>query len=372
MVEKIFKTLCERSPIMHEMSSYQGKWSYDYGVILMGIRRLYEQEKDQRYLDYMLNNLSPLIDSDGTIHDYKLTSYNINNGKILFTLYQATGDQKYKIAMDTLFEQLQGHPRTSQGAFWHKQIYPWQIWLDGLYMGAPFYAEYLLTFCGGEGLADVLRQFELSYEHTYDGATGLLMPGWDEARAQDWCDKETGRSAHAWGRAMGWYMMALIDTIELLPLTYAGRESLVNIFQATAASLCKYQQPNGVWYQVIDCPDRHGNYYEASGSSMFTAAIGRGILLGVLDRQRWLPIEEKAWRGLLREFVFETKEGWMNLRKNCMVAGLGGADNRDGSFVYYISEPVIANDNKGYGAFLQAAIVAEKLGLKGDFNRYEL
>lgn len=361
--EKIMTTLLERYAILPETKQYGGKWSYDFGVILKGVIEAYKRTKDDRYYRYIKESMDYFIQEDGTIKNYNFDAMNIdyvNNGKILFFLYDETKEEKYKIALDRLYGQLQEMPRTSEGGFWHKKIYPYQMWLDGLYMGAPFYAEYLLTFKNGEGLEDVIKQFELCYRHTLDDKTGLLYHAWDEKKEQEWADPITGLSPNFWGRSMGWYVMALVDVIELLPEEDTNRKILEEQLRNLLVALEKVKDPKAkVWYQVLDQGDRRGNYLEASATSMIVYAAAKGYHLGVLDSS-WQSIVEESYKGLVEEFVFYTKEDWVNLIRCCEVAGLGGDDKRDGTFVYYISEPVITNDFKGYGAFLQAVLQMEK------------
>lgn len=362
---KTANSIMERLPHLYEDKGYNGKWSYDYGVILKGFERVWKQTGDQKYFNYIKENMDYFIQEDGSIKGYRLDEYNIdhiNNGKMLFVLYQETKEEKYKTAAELLRTQLEKHPRTSEGAFWHKQIYPYQIWLDGLYMGAPFYAEYQTTFANGEGLADIIRQFKVSYQHLLDEETGLLYHAWDEKKVQPWANKETGLSLNFWGRSMGWYVLALVDTLEILPASTPDRDFLVQILEKTLKALVNYQdEASGVWYQVTDKIHEKGNYLEASCSSMYVCAMAKGIRLGVLKRQEWEAQLKKSYQGLLDEFVLLTKEGWVNVNKNCQVAGLGGDDQRDGTYAYYISEPVICNDQKGLGAFLQAVAEFEEV-----------
>lgn len=352
---KMADSIMERTPKLYE--EQQGKWSYDYGVILKGFELLWKHTGEAKYFEFIQTNMDHFIGEDGSVKNYSPDEYNIdhlNNGKLLFVLYSETGKEKYKKAAALLRSQITAHPRTSEGAFWHKQIYPYQIWLDGLYMGSPFYLEHLLTFEEGQGLDDVTRQFILCAQHTKDEQTGLLYHAWDEQRVQPWCDPETGLSPNFWGRSLGWFVMALVDVLELLPADHADYGTLVNILQDTLSALRKYQdQDSGVWYQVLDQGGRKGNYLEASASSMITYAMAKGIRLGVLDHS-WLTTLDRAYQGVIAEFVTVTDRGWVNLNKNCMVAGLGGKDRRDGTFAYYISEPIITNDQKGLGGFLLA------------------
>lgn len=358
------ESIMERMPKLYEDKGYDGKWSYDYGVVLKGFELLWKQTGERKYFQFIKDNMDRFIQEDGSIRGYHLEEYNIdhiNNGKLLFTLYSETKQEKYKQAAALLRRQLQTHPRTSEGAFWHKQIYPYQIWLDGLYMGAPFYLQYLLTFEEGHGIDDVTKQFMISAKHTKDARTGLLYHAWDEKRVQPWCDPRTGLSLNFWGRSLGWYVMALVDVLEILPEEHADYGELVRILRDLLSAIKKYQDAaTGVWYQVIDQGDRKGNYLEASASSMFVYAMAKGIRLGVLDHS-WIGAVDHAFAGVIAEFVLETKEGWVNLNKNCQVAGLGGADQRDGTYAYYISEPIITNDQKGLGAFLKACAEYEPL-----------
>ncbi|MBU5672258.1 glycoside hydrolase family 88/105 protein [Paenibacillus brevis] len=363
---KTVRSIMERTPKLYE-NGYDSKWSYDYGVILKGFALMWKKTGESTYFQYIREQMDHFIEEEGSIRGYRQDEYNIdhiNNGKLLFLLYKETGLEKYRKAAALLREQLASHPRTSEGAFWHKQVYPYQIWLDGLYMGAPFYLEYLLTFEDGNGLEDVTKQFILCEKHTRDAKTGLLYHAWDEKKIQPWCDPATGLSPNFWGRSLGWFVMALADVLELLPKDHRDYNELLRIFRDVLNALRNYQdQASGVWYQVVNLGGRKGNYLEASASSMIVYALAKGIRLGVLDRETWRSTVDKAFEGLIAEFVLETKEGWVNLNKNCQVAGLGGSDRRDGTYAYYISEPIITNDFKGVGAFIQACAEYEGLQL---------
>jgi unsaturated rhamnogalacturonyl hydrolase len=357
-------SIMARTPKLYEDKGYNGSWTYDYGVVLNGFEWLWKQTGDKKYLQFIQDQMDYFIQEDGSVKGYHLDEYNIdhiNNGKLLITLYKETKQEKYKQVATIFRKQLETHPRTSEGAFWHKNIYPYQIWLDGLYMGAPFYLAYLLAFEEGRGLEDVTKQFILSEKHTKDTKTGLLYHAWDEQRVQPWCNPETGCSPNFWARSLGWYLMSLVDVLELLPSEHSDYPELVRILNDTLTAVEKYQdKESGVWYQVINLGERKGNYLEASASSMIVYAMAKGIRLGVLEASWYVPLD-LAFQGLISEFVLETKEGWVNLNKNCQVAGLGGADQRDGTFAYYISEPIVTNDQKGVGAFLQACVEYEQL-----------
>ncbi|GAA0136010.1 glycoside hydrolase family 88 protein [Paenibacillus sp. YSY-4.3] len=360
-------SIMERTPKLYEGPGYNGKWSYDYGVILKGFERLWKMTGDKKYFGYIRDNMDYFIQEHGSVKGYRQDEHNIdhlNNGKLLFVLHKETGEKKYERAAALLREQLKTHPRTSEGAFWHKRIYSYQIWLDGLYMGAPFYLEYLLNFEQEGDLTDVTRQFILCERHTKDGKTGLLYHAWDELRVQPWCNPQTGQSPNFWGRSLGWFVMALVDVLELLPPEHGDFNELRRILNDTLSALRNYQDADsGVWHQVVDAGGRKGNYLEASASSMITYAIAKGLRLGLLGSE-WISSLDHAYAGLIAEFVLETKEGWVNLNKTCQVAGLGGEDRRDGTYAYYISEPIITNDQKGLGAFLLACTEYEYLDRK--------
>ncbi|SFS57035.1 glycoside hydrolase family 88 protein [Paenibacillus sp. 453mf] len=366
---RMAQSIMERTPRLYEDKGYNEKWSYDYGVILKGFEHLWRTTGDQQYFNYIKSNMDHFIQEDGSIRGYRQDEHNIdhlNNGKLLYVLYKETGDDKYKHAASTLRNQLLTHPRTSEGAFWHKEIYPYQIWLDGLYMGSPFYLEYLLTFESEGDLSDVTKQFILCEKHTRDERTGLLFHAWDEKRVQPWCDPDTGLSPNFWGRSLGWFLMAIADVLEILPRDHADYNELERIFKDTLTAVADFQDDaSGVWYQVLNESDRKGNYLEASASSMFTYAMAKGIRLEILGSE-WNNPLHRALKGLITEFILETKEGWLNLNKTCQVAGLGGADRRDGTYAYYISEPIITNDQKGLGAFLLACAEYEELAQTGE------
>ncbi len=334
------------------------KWTYDQAVILKGIEGLWLKTGEGKYFAYMQKCMDFFVDDKGNIRTYKQTEYNIDNvlcGRILLTLYNVTGKEKYYKAATLLREQLKTHPRTNEGGFWHKKIYPYQMWLDGLYMGQPFYTEYAVTFHESDAtFNDIGKQFVWMEKHAREAKTGLLYHGWDESRKQKWANPATGLSPHIWARAMGWYGMAMVDVLEHFPASNPYRDSIVQILNRFAVAVQKVQQPNGLWYDIIDRPGAAKNYYEASASSMFVYAIAKGIRLGVLPAS-YLPVAKKGYAGILKEFIKTGDNGLTNLHGTVSVSGLGGNPYRDGSYDYYMSEKVIVNDPKGVGAFLQAA-----------------
>ena len=296
---------------------------------------------------------------------YRKSKYNLDHicpGRPLFELYDRTGDDRYRRVLDTLFVQLQEQPRNADGGFWHKQVYPNQMWLDGLYMAEPFYAEYAMRFLadGEDGARDaycedIVRQFTVVADHTFDPATGLYRHAYDDSRAMFWCDSVTGQSAHAWCRAMGWYAMAIVETLQYLG-TNETTQPMVDILTRIYEVLPKYADPaTGMWYQVLDCPGREGNYLESTGSAMFVYAQLKGVRLGYLP-ETMRGEAMRRYEQFVERFVRENPDGTISLTDCCAVAGLGGKQMRSGTFEYYISEPVIENDCKGVGPFIWAAM----------------
>jgi len=352
------------------------KWEYEDGVVLEGFFQLYKQTADKQYLDYVKYNLDLFIDGTGNIPKYSLSEFNIdhiNNGKVLLDLYEETKDERYKKAVDLLRSQLDQHPRTSEGSFWHKYIYPYQVWLDGLYMGSVFYAKYAYFFGEIEDLDDVLQQFVLCEKNLRDQESGLLYHAWDEKKVQPWCDKDTGLSPNFWGRSMGWFVMALVDVIEYFPQNHPGRETLIQIYnRAISALLAVQDEKTGLWYQVLDQGEKLGNYLESSASSMIVYAIQKGRRLGYLHTDGQYDRTQFVYSKLVESFITITKENLVNVNKICYVGGLGGVDQRDGSFAYYISEPIVANDHKGVGPFILASVEMARVGIDSEAQTIQL
>jgi len=334
------------------------RWTYEYGVVLEGLEGVWLQTGDGRYFAYIQKGIDNYVSNDGTIRTYNSTDYNLDNirtGRSLLLLYKVTGQEKYKKAATSLREQLRTQPRTSDGGFWHKKIYPSQMWLDGLYMAEPFYAEYAATFHDDAAFDDIAKQFVLMEKHSRDDKTGLLYHGWDESKQQRWANPTTGQSPNFWDRAMGWYAMALVDTLEYFPAQRPQRTELIAILNRVAKAAAKYQDSkSGLWYQVMDKATEEGNYLEASGSCMFVYALAKGVRKGYLPAT-YLPVAQKGYKGLVEHFIKTDSNGQTNLDGTVAVAGLGGNPYRDGSYQYYLSEKVVTNDPKGVGAFLMAS-----------------
>lgn len=344
------------------------KWNYTTGLELHAIRdagAAYGREEFTAYADRYFDTV---VRPDGEVLTYKKAKYNLDHicpGRALFDLYDRTGDARYKRAADTLFAQLQAQPRNADGGFWHKQVYPHQMWLDGLYMAEPFYAEYVGRLSsGGDSAAraakaayydQIVNQFVVAGAHTFDPATGLYRHACDVSREMFWCDSLTGQSAHAWCRAMGWYAMAIVETLQYFP-SEVDRTPLTQILNRIYAVLPKYADPaTGMWYQVLDQPLREGNYLESTGSAMFVYAQLKGVRLGYLPAAMKTEALDR-YEKFVERFVRENPDGTISLTDCCSVAGLGGKQRRSGTFEYYISEPVIENDCKGVGPLIWASM----------------
>ena len=337
-------------------------FGYSQGVGCQAMLKVWEETKDRKYLDYVIAWADTVINDGGDIHLYKVETYNIdyiNPGKVLFEVYRQTGDEKYKLAIEKLVAQMKVHPRTLEGAFWHKLIYQHQIWLDGLYMGSPFLAEYAVTFDQPQWIDDVMNQFLICAEHTYDAKTGLYYHAWDESKRQRWANKETGQSPNFWGRAIGWWFMALVDVLDFIPQEHPQRGELIRMIQGLADTLPNYQDKTGLWYQVLDQGDRAGNYLEASASSMFMYAYAKAVNKGYIDK-KYKAIAEKAYDGLMKTLMVKNNDGTLTLTKCCAVSGLGGNPYRDGSFEYYVNERIRDNDAKATGPFIMGCLELNK------------
>ena len=352
-------TLLARQPITGP------RWAYEWGLVLAAILEVGRATGDPRYFAYVKANVDRFVMPDGQIRTYRPEDYNldhINPGKVLFPLHAASDDPRYATALHHLREQLRGHPRNSEGGYWHKRIYPDQMWLDGIYMAGPFLAEYAATFDALDLLTDVVHQIRLVAEHTRDPRSGLLAHAWDTSRVQAWADPETGCSPHFWGRAMGWFAMALVDILDWLPESQPGRAEVVDtLARAVDAVLTCQDAASGLWFQILDQGEREGNYLEASASCMFVYALAKGVRQGVLPAA-YGEAAHCAFARILEHFVTEDAQGQLDLHGICSVAGLGGDPYRDGSFAYYVSEPVVANDYKGIGPFILAGLALDRLG----------
>ena len=333
------------------------KWSYDEGVVLKGFENIWKLTGDPLYFNYMQHSMDDFVSKNGVIRDYDSLSDkldDINNGKILLTLARVTGKPQYWKAATSLRSQLRRQPRTYDGGFWHKTIYPNQMWLDGLYMAEPFYAEYAAYSQDDTAFNDIGKQFVLMERHARDARTGLIYHGWDAAKVQQWADKTTGLSPNFWGRAMGWYGMALVDALDYFPRNQPYRDSLIGILNRFAKAVVAYQDKDShVWWQVLDKGGEKGNYLEASASCMFVYTLAKGVRKGYLPASYEKSVSE-GFAGIVKAFIGKDSAGNTVLNGTCAVAGLGGKPYRDGSYNYYINEKTKVNDGKGVGAFLLA------------------
>ena len=339
------------------------KWEYTHGLMMSANLALYQETGKEIYFDYVMQYADMFIGEDGSILTYKLSDYNIdrvNPGKFLLELYKITGEESFLLAINRLRDQMRDHPRIEEGGFWHKKVYPHQMWLDGLYMGTPFLAQYAATFDEESVFSDVARQYQLVDENMYNPEVGLYYHGWDVSKQQQWADPEPGLSPHFWGRAMGWLAMGAVDALSWFPEDHPERSTILHVIDRIAKGAVRHQDPeSGLWWQVMDQPGREDNYLEASVSSMLTYFFLKGVRLGYLDKE-YLQYADKAYNGLLTHLVKEEADGTINLTQVCGVAGLGGKPYRDASYEYYVNEVIRDNDPKGVGPFILAAIEMSK------------
>ncbi len=339
------------------------KWDYCHGLELGAMMDVYDRYGDAKFYEYALAYADTMVNEDGTIKKYKLTDYSldrINSGKMLFRIYEQTKDDKYKKALDLLRSQFDGQPRNADGGFWHKKVYPNQMWLDGLYMGTPFLAEYAYRNNEPQAYQEVINQIKIVARHTYDPANGLFRHACDVSKREKWADKETGQSQHCWGRALGWYMMAIVDDLDFIPQHEPGRDTVLVILNHIAETLKKYQSPEGLWYQVMDKSGEPGNYLESSCSAMFVYSLFKAVRKGYIPSS-YFAVARKGYEGILNEFIKVDDNGLVSITKACAVAGLGGKNYRMGDYDYYIHEQIRDNDPKAVGPFILASLEWEGL-----------
>lgn len=331
---------------------YKPVWNYEDGCIFKGCLDLADATARSEFSDFVHDKVGLRVADDGTIAGFDPAEYNIDNvkpAKIFFPLYDRTGEERFRRAIDLPMAQLKTHPRTKSGNYWHKLIYPWQVWLDGLYMAQPLVTAHAVATGDRGAWADVVHQFIMVRDHLRDPASGLYHHGWDESRQERWADPETGRSAEIWGRAMGWFLMALVDCIEL-SATFDGpdRAALIALFQDAAIAVMAVRSGRGLWWQVMDRGGEEGNYEETSASLMIAYALMAGSRLGLLPADHGRA-GLAALRTIIKDHLTQTELGGI-----CGVAGLGNDPYRDGSYAYYLSEPIVPNDPKGVGALMMA------------------
>lgn len=337
------------------------RWQYDVAYVGQAIDKL--GHIDNKYSKYLENYVDYFVQEDGSVKMYRVEEYNIDRispAKNVITLYKRTGSSKYRTAIELHIEQMRTHPKTKSGGYWHKKIYPNQIWLDGLYMASPFLAQYAKEFHAPEWFDEVADEIKLAYKVTQDENSGLLYHAYDESRDQKWADPITGHSPHFWSRGTGWYMMAIVDVLDFLPKNHTDRDSIINILTHVAEAVMKVQDPEtGLWFQVLDQSGKSGNYIEGSGSSMFAYTFAKGAKNGYLDKE-YLTIANEVFSSILKHLIVEEEDGSITMTSICGACGLGGNPYRDGSYEYYITEKVIDNDPKGVAPFIMAAIELDR------------
>lgn len=361
-IDRLIDDTMPDKPIWNIENIKHGKpaaWNYIDGCMMTSLYSIYKQTGRKKYIDFIDEFVDYYVFEDGSIRGYELDTYNVDNineGRVLFDLYRETKKEKYKKAAELLYSQLQTQPRTGLGNFWHKKIYPQQVWLDGLYMAQVFYTRYETEFNDGKNYADIVKQFQSVYDNMYDKQKRLYYHGWDYSKSAFWADKKTGLSKSFWLRSVGWYTVGLVDAIGYIAdSAKEHKDKLIKIFKDTIEGLEKYVDPEKkMFWQVVDQGGREGNYLETSGSAMIAYAMMKGARLGFVDK-KYSVLGKSIFDGICKEYLTE-KDGKLNLGGICLMAGLGPENNpkRDGTFEYYISEPVVENDAKGTGPFVMA------------------
>lgn len=358
-IDKLMERSTKERPAWNIEKILDGKvsgWNYIDGCMMKAILEMYAVTKNQRYFSFAEEFINFRVKENGSIagyHEEELNLDNIHAGRLLFELYDLTGKKKYRKAIDLIYSQIGKMPRTKAGSFWHKKIYPNQVWLDGLYMCQPFYMEYETRFHGKKNYKDIYQQFFNVARFMLDTETGLYYHAYNESREMFWCDKVTGLSQNFWLRALGWYAMALLDTIEKAePEPSEPYARMKEIFKNLIDSLLKYQDESGMWFQIVNLGGMDRNYLETSGSAILSYALLKGVRLGFLP-ETYTRFGKKAFEGICNRYL-TVEEGNISLGGICLVAGLGGDNRRSGTFEYYISEPVVKDDAKGVGPFLMA------------------
>ncbi len=341
------------------LSGEPNKWNYIDGCMITAILSLYEMTGDEKYYSFAKNFVDYYVQEDGTIETYDPEEFNLDNvntASNLFYLYDKTGDEKYRKAIELVRGQLERMPRTKEGNFWHKNIYPYQVWLDGLYMAQPFYMKYEMKFNSMKGCKDSIQQFENVERLMKDAKTGLYYHGYDESREMYWANPDTGCSANFWLRALGWYAVALVETATAMTdVLYDEFRYLLRLLENLVDALIPYQDESGMFWQVVNHQGEEGNYLETSGSALISYAILKAVRLGYLP-DVYEDMGVRALEGIIDRYLKIDDEGNLELGGICLVAGLGGKTRRDGSTEYYYSEPVVKNEAKGVAPLLLAYI----------------
>lgn len=360
-IDRLIDDSTPQAPVWNIENIKHGKapgWNYIDGCMMTSLYTLYRLTGNKKYLGFVDDFVDWYVSEDGSIRGYELETYNVDNineGRVLFDLYRETGKEKYKRAIELLYKQIERQPRTPFGNFWHKKIYPQQVWLDGLYMAQVFYTRYESEFDGGKNYADIVRQFKSVHDNMYDREKRLYYHGLDCSKKAFWSNPVTGLSKSFWLRSIGWYTVGLVDAISYFDGADGLKAELIKIFKETIEGLEGYiDGETKMLWQVVDQIGREGNYPETSGSAMIAYAMMKGARLGFIDK-RFAKVGSDVFDGICKKYLTQT-DGRLNLGGICLMAGLGPETNRrrDGTYEYYISEPVVENDAKGTGPFVMA------------------
>lgn len=363
LYEQVAQSEMKRFPELWQLD--HGKrlyFAYSQGLGALAFYKLYEKTKNEVYFNYVEMWMDSLIDNKGEIYLYKPEDFHldfINPGKLLFPLYEKTKKAKYALAIEKLMDQLKKQPRTPDGLFWHKDIYPNQVWLDGLYMASPFLTAYAKYKNEPKYYDEALNQILGAAKHLYDPKTGLYYHAWDAAKVQPWANPVTGQSPSFWGRSIGWWFMALVDVLDDLPNDNPRREDVLKIIRDLAEVLPRYQDDEGLFWQVLDRPKVAKNYQEASVNSMFLYAFAKAVNRGYIAPE-YRKVADGILSGLQKKLLLKDKDGSWNLHQCNAVAGLGGSGNRDGSFDYYVNERIRSNDIKATAPLIMGLMQMDK------------
>ncbi|TDO71033.1 unsaturated rhamnogalacturonyl hydrolase [Flavobacterium chryseum] len=357
--EKAAVTILNKYPKAWQIDGTEKpKWDYKMSLVLFSFEKLYQKTKDKKYLNYIKEYADEMIDSLGNIKKYDVKEYNIdyvNPGKLLFNLYNSTKDNRYQTVIKQLRNQLESQPRTASGGFWHKEIYPNQMWIDGLYMAEPFYTQYTVSYENGKALDDIAKQFELVQNHLVDKKTGLVYQAWDESKKNGWADPETGTSPTIWGRGIGWYMMALVETLDYFPKSHPKQKELVGFLNEISKNVVKHKSTSGLWYQVTDKPELKDNFLESSSSAMIIYSLAKGADKGYLPAS-YKKTAQKSFDAFVKEFVKTDANNEITISNVSSNVGLGGKPFRDGSNEYYIKSKAKNNSSPALAAFILSAV----------------
>ena len=361
-IEELMTESTAEIPVWNIEKAKAGKksgWDYIDGCMIMALLEIYSTTKEDKYLEFADYYEDFRISDDGTIDGYNKEEWNldnINGAKNLITLYTLTKKKKYRKAAAKIFQQILEQPRTSEGNFWHKKIYPNQVWLDGLYMALPYYMEYEVLYNNAENINDIYSQFFNVYDIMRDKNTGLYYHGYDSTKSIFWANKQTGLSQNFWLRSLGWYSMSLLDTLNKANDKESENwKKLKSIFIDLCDSMLNFQDESGMWWQVPNYPKKGANYLETSGSAIYAYSLLKGVRTGILEDTKYREAGKKAFEGICNKYL-KKKNGKLSLGGICLVAGLGpeSKPNRDGSFEYYMSESIVEDDAKGVGPFILA------------------